>query len=89
MILTPNQIELLMQIIDRYQVLFIAQHVGTEVLSIADKAILKSAGIDIDKILKPGQEDFFTTAFKFGILSDALGDERAKKMKYAQFVKFL
>ena len=50
MIFTPNQIEELMSILDKYTATFIAKHVGVDILTKKDLSILKVAGIDVSKI---------------------------------------
>ncbi len=87
MIFTPNQIDELLEILSRYTNTFIAYNVGTEVLSKKDLALLRTAGIDIYKI--SNNRSNITQAFKFGLLSDAIGNKNAKSMSYEGFKKFL
>lgn len=86
MIFTPSQIEEILKIIDKYQLLFIGQHVGVDMLTPTDKSILRSYGIDVDKLKKESQVEH---AFKFGLLSSSLSQKDAKKLDYPSFVKFL
>lgn len=78
--LNPNQVAELVEIIQSQHLLFVVQHIGADVLSDADKANLKSFGIDIDQLQV--QPLTFETAFKFGILSSALTKAAAQVMTY-------
>lgn len=86
MIFTPRQIEEILKIIDKYHLIFTAQHVGFEVLSPNDKALLRGYGIDPDKLKKDSQLEH---AFKFGLLSYSLSKQDAKKLDYPSFKRFL
>ena len=87
MIFTPNQIEELMGILEKYTLTFIAKHVGTDILTKQDRDLLRMAGVDIAKINVNASN--IAQAFKFGMLSDALGSSGAKGMTYESFKKFL
>lgn len=86
MVLTPNQLQEVLGIIDIYQVQFLAEQVGTEVLSSSDFDKLKEYGVDIKTLPKTGVVD---NAFKFGVLSTSLEEAKLKKLSYNQFLKFL
>ncbi len=86
MVLTQNQIQEVLGVIDLYQVQFIAEHVGIDVLSSADKEILKDAGLDIESLSNSGIVD---NAFKFGVLSTSLDEAKLQKLSYDQFLEFL
>lgn len=81
-----KQIEEMMEIIKLTHVSFIGEQLGTDSLSSDDKKILKKFGIKTKKFKKKG---IVYSAFRFGLLADALGNERAKKMNYTDFKKFL
>lgn len=87
MIFTPNEIEKMVGIIEKYHLTFIAESVGSDILTDSDIATLKASGIDAHKISP--KTPLFEQAFKFGIIAEALGDIRAKGMDYADFEKFL
>lgn len=87
-VFTTSQIEELLQIIERFQVLFVAKNIGTDILSDTDKDLLRHHGVDINLFIRP-EGDYIQQAFRFGILTEALGHEKSKKMKYEQFKKFL
>jgi len=87
MIFTQGQIQDMLSILKRYELIFIASQLGLDFLSQADKALLLAAGIDLDSY--KNKKGVIEHAFLFGILAEAIGDARAKKMNYAQFQKFL
>lgn len=87
MVFSPNQIEEILSILDKYTTTFIARKVGTDILSKNDYAILKAAGIDVSKI---GPFDSSVSqAFQFGMLSDILGDKTTKNLTYPKFKEML
>lgn len=86
-LLTPKQIEEVLKIVDRYTLTFLAQSVGEDILQEEERKLLESYGIDLSKI-KPHDSNV-AQAFKFGILSDALGHAAASKLTYDQFKKSL
>lgn len=88
MLFTPSQIEEILLIVDKYTVTFLAHTVGVDILTPQDRLILTNAGFDL-KTLSQFANLNVEQAFKFGLLSDALGDPIAKNMAYPQFKKFL
>lgn len=87
MIFTFRQIQELISILDNSKLLFIVSQLGPSYLSFTDKMRLKAAGIDLSKFTN--KQGILEHAFLFGILSEAIGDSRAKKMSYVDFKKFL
>lgn len=87
MIFNNNQIQDMLTILKRYELLFIAGQVGINYLSNYEKDILIAAGIDLNKY--KNQKGVIEHAFLFGILAEAIGSNRAKNMTYGQFQKFL
>lgn len=87
MIFTQAQIQDMLSILQRYELLFIANQLGTDFLSKTDKAILLAAGINVDTF--KNKQGVIEHAFLFGILAEAIGDARAKNMNYKQFQNFL
>lgn len=87
MIFTQSQIQDMLSILKRYELVFIAKQLGLNFLSQADKNILLAAGIDVNKF--KNKKGVIEHAFLFGILAEAIGDARAKKMSYLQFQQFL
>lgn len=87
MIFTQAQIQDMLSILERYQLTFILNQLGPTYLTATEKALLLAAGIDVNKYAN--KKGVIEHAFYFGILADAIGDDRAKKMDYPQFQKFL
>lgn len=87
MIFTQGQIQDMLSILRKYELIFIGNQLGLDFLSAADKAILLAAGIDVDQF--KNKQGIIEHAFLFGILAEAIGDARAKNMTYKQFQKFL
>lgn len=87
MIFNNNQIQDVMGILKRWECVFIGKQLGLNYLTQAEKNLLTAAGIDLTAFTNSG--GILEHAFLFGILSDALGSQRAKAMDYKQFLKFL
>jgi len=87
MLFTPNQIEELLKIVDYHHVLFITENVGDDTLTTSDKRLLKDFGIDIKKVKQ--EHPRLSQSFKFGVLAEALGSQRARKVSYDDFKKYL
>lgn len=87
MVFTQAQIQDMLSILTRYQLTFILNQLGPTYLTATEKALLLAAGIDVNKYAN--KKGVIEHAFYFGILADAIGDDRAKKMDYPQFQKFL
>lgn len=83
---SQNEIAELIQIINRRQIVFIAEQFGKAVLTKEEIETLVNNGVPVASIPTEGVLD---TAFKFGILSEAIGDKRAKGMNLEQFKRFL
>lgn len=87
--LLPNQINTLLEIIDRNQALVLGREFGLEYLSDYDKAILQSHQIDIQSIYSEMGDTVFTS-FHFGMLSQALQDLGiANKLKYSELLEYI
>lgn len=87
MVFTNSQIQDMLSILKRYELTFIANQLGLDYLSQSDKDILIASGINLDEY--KNKKGVIEHAFLFGILAEAIGDARAKKMSYTQFQKFL
>ena len=86
MILSPNQIDELLSIIERFHVIFIANQLGKDILTDKDKKILSDSGIDFNKISSHGKAE---VAFHYGMLADAIKLTANKRLNYEQFKKFI
>ena len=71
----------------KHQLTFIAEQLGLNYLSPNDRAILTAAGIDLNQFTNA--QGVVDHAYMFGLLAEALGDDRAKGMSYQQFQKFI
>ena len=78
MIFNQGQIQDMLSILKRYELVFIAGQLGLDYLSQSDKDILIAAGVNLDKY--KNKKGVIEHAFLFGILAEAIGDARAKKM---------
>ena len=87
MIFTQSQIQDLLSILKKHELMFVANQLGIDFLSQSDKDILIASGVDLDAF--KNQKGVLDHAFLFGILAEAIGDKRAKKMNYSQFKKFI
>lgn len=89
MILSPQQIQQLLNIIDQNQALIIGREFGLEFLSDYDKFVLDKFGVDLDQLYLP-QTDTIYTSFHFGLLSDALADiQFADKLTYNDLYEYI
>lgn len=79
MVLSQKQINEIIELIDMHTFKFIGFNIGTQYLSSQEKAVLRKYGIKPDNIT-PSIEN----AFKFGMLSDMLGDPYSKNITYSQ-----
>lgn len=87
MIFSQSQIQDVLSILKRYELLFIAGQLGLDFLSQSDKDILSASGVNLDDF--KNKKGVIEHAFLFGILAEAIGDVRAKKLTFTQFKKFL
>lgn len=84
--LTPNQIDELLRLLEYQHILFSARHVGTEVLSEKDLQLLSEFGVDPIKLSTISSVE---EAYRFGMLSEALGHTRASDLSYNDLKKFI
>lgn len=86
--LTPQQVQHLYQLLERQLVLFAGKTLGPDFLTDADKALLQQYGVDPTKVYDPGV-DLVLHNFTLGVLSQALGDPRAKQLTYQELTKYV
>lgn len=86
MIFNTQQLEEIVEIFERYNLAFIAKHVGVDILTEADRARLIKHGFDLTTLRNVGQVE---EAFKFGMMSSALDTKQMMKLKYDQFKRFI
>lgn len=87
MILSFSQIQDVLSLLQKHQFIFIAQQLGLDFLTQSEIDILTASGVDINKF--KNNKGIIDHAFLFGMLSEALDDDRTKKMNYADFQKFI
>lgn len=87
MLFTPNQVQELLDVIERNHIIYAATNIGVEQLSSYDKMILDRYGIDLDNI----KTDFtpFEQSFYFGRLSQTLSKSQASQLDYSDLLKYL
>lgn len=82
MIFTSKQIEELLKVIGYQTILFGVEFLGKDPLEPDDEELLDEFDVDLDVI---EEKSYVETAYKFGILSKAIGDTESKNMKYNDF----
>lgn len=87
MIMSFQQIQDVISILKQHQYVLIAEQLGTNYLTDAEKAVLLAAGVDLNQFTN--SQGIIEHAFLFGMLAEAIGDQRAKNMSYQQFKDFL
>jgi len=88
MYFTPQQIEELLNIIDKNQLVTIGQELGPEFLTNSDKSILADSGIDWKSLYNPAADSIFTS-FHFGMLAEALQAHDVATMTYDDIKKYI
>jgi hypothetical protein len=82
---TIKEIQAILQLINQLHIVFIGQHLGTEILTGEDRKVLANAGIDLAKLpVKTVVEN----AFSFGLLSATL-KQRKRSLTFQQFLNFV
>lgn len=82
-----NQIQELLQAVEKMHVTFIGDQLGSDILTKEDKKVLKGFGIDWRKrYTNSGKLD---EMFRLGMLAEALGQDVTQNMPYSKFKKYL
>jgi hypothetical protein len=84
---SPDKIQRLLDLINFRQVLFVAKHVGSNMLTIGEQALLRMRGVAPEALLE--DEADLPQAFKFGMLTVAADENQVKKLTLPAFQKFL
>lgn len=74
-----NQIQELLQALERMHVVFIGDQLGSDLLTKEDKKSLAELGIDWKKFPKTGKLD---EMFRLGMLAEALGQDHVRNLPY-------
>ena len=78
---TLSQIQTLLDIINKNNLIFIGAKLGPDYLTQDERELLMKYGINPFHIYTP-QQDFLTTQFHFGMISDAIGILETQKLTY-------
>jgi hypothetical protein len=87
MIFTAEQVTELLNILEYHHLFVFSTNFGVDILSDADKSLLKSFGVDIAKISK--ETPLYEKMFLFGRLSGLLRDEQVSTIDYNNFLLFV
>lgn len=87
MILFPTQIENILKQISKNILLYIGIDLGEEVLTEADRTLLKIMGVDLVNIGKSFPN--YYRMFLLGRLTQLIGDTNSQKLDYSDFEKYL
>src|ERR1700684_4066110 len=88
MLFSKNQITTITESVDFHHALFIADTVGTSVLTKADNSLLSKNGVDINKY--KGKIDSITYAYTFGKIESTIKDKSVlKKLNLKQYKEFI
>lgn len=88
MILTPNQTQELLEIIDKNQVIALGRELGPDFLTLRDKQLLKRFGIDYNTIYQLSR-DSIATAFHLGMLAESIGAQNMRGLTYNQLKDYI
>ena len=86
MIFNPRQLQEITDIFGLYQLAFIAQHVGADILTQTEKNALIRKGFDPKMFENIGTVE---EAFKFGMMSSALDTKQMMDLGYDKYKRFL
>ena len=86
MVFTKEQTEELLELIDYHHLVFIGENIGGDILTKRDKQLLGEYGFDLNSL---GKEGYIETAYKFGMLSHAMDNKKAKKMRFSELKNYL
>ncbi len=86
--LFPHQLQQIEEIIQKHNLTFLSNYVGTEFLQPKDIQLLSKYGIDALKIYQP-ISDGLKSSFHLGILSQALGLKEAMNWSYDDMINYM
>jgi hypothetical protein len=88
MLVTQNEFEKILQILDKQFITFVAESYGKQFLSQADREILRKSGIDYEKAYSQAKDPLFLN-FQLGLLSSIIGENKSKKITGDKFVRLI
>jgi hypothetical protein len=86
--LSADELNNILSIIDRHFLLFVSKTVGPDVLSKEEKESLKNHSIDYEK-LYDGRKDIALLNFQLGALSNILSESQMEKFDHKSLVKYI
>lgn len=81
--LTPNQLDELLSILDKQFLFFTTTHLGPDYLSGREKRVLSDSGIDWKKLYNESK-DPIALNFQLGLISNVIGENKAKRFEYKE-----
>lgn len=86
--ITSQQVQELLNIIDKNQTVFVGQSMGEEFLTLEDKQLLERYNIDWKTIYSPYYDTVFNS-FHFGLLAYSIADIESQKLTYIALKKYI
>lgn len=86
--LSPNELQDILSILDRQFSIFTTTHLGPDYLSSQDKKILKDAGLKVDELYSAVKDPVYLNV-QLGMLSQLIGENRSKRLKYPDFRRMI
>jgi hypothetical protein len=86
--LLPQQLQKISEIIQKHNLTFLCQYVGTDFLLPSDIDLLNRHGIDALKLYNPVSDKLYSS-FHLGMLVEALGLKEAMKWNYDELIEYL
>lgn len=86
-IINNTQLEELLFCMNKWQYIFIGSQIGVDFLNPWEKEMLIKNGVNVEDF--KNEKGIIEYSFLFGLLSQALSDERANKMNFDKFKKFV
>lgn len=87
MILSPQQVNQLLKIIDKNQLIAIGTQLGPDFLSPADKDVLAESGVNWENF--SAATDTVFTSFHYGMLAESLGQTFADNLTFAELTEYI
>lgn len=88
MILTPDQLHDIMEILDRQMIMFVGESLGPEMLSDEERRRMASFGIDPDTLYDP-TKDPVVINYHLGMISDIMGSRKTQGMTYDELKRYI
>lgn len=86
--LTPDQVNQVLELLDRQLLFFASKTLGSHVLTDQEKSVLADHGIDYNRVYDQ-TKDVVQLNFYLGLLSSILSQTQAKNLEYNDLVKYI